>query len=145
MLYIMLYLYALLISFFWGSIPIIYKVLLQKLNNITVMAITTIFYAIMLLILVFYNRQIVIKDLNKITNHEYLWIFIATFFGVFLGNYLYYYILKQGEVAILTALMYTAPIFTLFGAYFFLNDKLSRMAIIGILLIVAGVVCICLK
>lgn len=141
----MLYFYALLISFFWGIIPIIYNILLKRLNNITVMAITTTFYVILLLVLVFYNRDIVIKDLNKITNHEYLWIFIATFFGVFLGNYLYYYVLKQGEVAILTALMYTAPVVTLLGAYFLLNDKLNRTAIIGILLIVTGVVCICLK
>jgi uncharacterized membrane protein len=141
----MLYFYALLISFFWGIIPIIYKVLLKRLNNITVMAITAIFYVILLMILVFYNRNIVIKDLNKITNHEYLWIFIATFFGIFLANYLYYYILKQGEVAILTALMYTCPIITLLAAYFFLNDKISQRALIGILLIVTGVICICLK
>lgn len=143
----MLYFYALLISFFWGIIPIIYNILLKRLNNITVMAITTTFYVILLLVLVFYNRDIVIKDLNKITNHEYLWIFIATFFGVFLSNYLYYYILKQGssEVAILTALMYTCPVITLLGAYFFLNDKISQRALIGILLIVTGVVCICLK
>lgn len=143
----MLYFYALLISFFWGIIPIIYNILLKRLNNVTVMAITTTFYVILLLVLIFYNRDIIIKDLNKITNHEYLWIFIATFFGVFLSNYLYYYILKQGssEVAILTALMYTCPVITLLGAYFFLNDKISQRALIGILLIVIGVVCICLK
>jgi uncharacterized membrane protein len=141
----MLYFYALLVSFFWGIIPIIYKVLLKRLNNVTVMAITTVFYTILLLILVFYNRNIVINDLNKITNHEYLWIFITTLFGVFLANYLYYYILKKGEVAILTALMYTCPIITLLGAYFLLNDKISQRAMIGILLIVSGVFCICLK
>jgi uncharacterized membrane protein len=143
----MLYFYALLISFFWGIIPIIYNILLKRLNNVTVMAITTTFYVILLMVLVFYNREIVMKDLNKIKNHEYLWIFIATFFGVFLGNYLYYYILKQGsnEIAILTALMYTCPIITLLGAYFFLNDKISQRSLIGILLIVTGVVCICLK
>jgi uncharacterized membrane protein len=141
----MLYFYALLISFFWGIIPIIYKVLLKRLNNVTVMSITTTFYVILLMVLVFYNRDIVMKDLNKITNHEYLWIFIATFFGVFISNYLYYYILKQGEVAILTALMYTCPVITLLGAYFLLNDKISQRALIGIFLIVTGVVCICLK
>jgi uncharacterized membrane protein len=141
----MIYFYALLVSFFWGIIPIIYNVLLKRLNNITVMAITTTFYVILLMILIFYNRNIVIDDLNKITNHEYLWIFIATFFGVFLGNYLYYFVLKEGEVAVLTALMYTAPIFTLLGAYFILNDKLSLTSLIGIFLIVIGVVCVCLK
>lgn len=140
-----MYFYALLISFFWGILPIIYKVLLKRLNNITIMTVTTIFYVILLLILVFYNRQIVFQDLNKITNNECLWIFIATLFGVFFTNYLYYYILKHGEVAILTALMYTAPIITLLGAYFFLNDKISQRSMIGILLIVIGVFCICLK
>ncbi len=140
-----LYIYALLISFLWGTLPIIYKVLLARLNNITVMAITTFYYCILLLILIFYNRDIVIKDLNKITNHEYLWLFIASFFGVFIGNLLYYYILKKGEAAILTALMYTSPVITLLGAYFILKDKISKTAIFGIFLIVVGVGCVCLK
>ena len=140
-----LYVYALLVSFLWGAIPIIYNVILKKLNNITVMAITTIFYSIFLLFLVFYNRKVVIEDLNKITNHDYLWLFIAAFFGVFIGNILYYYVLKYGETAVLTALMYTAPIFTFIGAYFILKDKITPLAITGIFLIVAGVLCICLK
>ena len=140
-----LYIYALLISFLWGTLPIIYKVLLARLNNITVMAITTFYYCILLLILVYYNKDIVIQDLNKITNNEYVWIFIATFFGVFIANILYYYILKKGEPAVLSALMYTCPIFTLLGAYFILKDKINNTAILGIFLIVIGVICICLK
>ena len=84
-------------------------------------------------------------DLNKITNNEYLWIFIATLFGGFICNLLYYYILKKGEAAILTALMYTAPVVTLIAAYFVLKDKITPLAITGILLIVTGVVCICVK
>ena len=136
----MIYFYALLISFFWGIIPIIYKVLLHHLNNVTVMAITTVFYSIFLILLVFYNRDIVIKDLNKITNHEYLWILITTFFGVFLANFLYYYVLKKGEPAILTALMYSCPLFTLFAAHYFLKDKIKTNGIIGIIFIVLGVI-----
>ena len=140
-----LYFYALLISFFWGILPIIYKVLLARLNNVTVMAITTIFYCILLFFLVIYNKNVVIQDLNKITINEYIWIFIATLFGVFISNLLYYYILKKGEPAVLSALMYTCPIITLLGAHFILKDKINLRGIIGILLIVIGVVCICLK
>ena len=140
-----LYLYALFISFLWGIIPIIYKVVLKRLNNVTVMLINGAFYFILLLFLFLYNKKVVMDDLNKITNNEYLWIFIATLFGGFIGNLLYYYILKKGEAAVLTALMYTAPVVTLIAAYFILKDKITPLSITGILLIVAGVVCICLK
>lgn len=140
-----LYLYALFISFLWGIIPIIYKVVLKRLNNVTVMLLNGVFYCILLVSLFFYNKKIIMDDLNKITNNEYLWIFIATLFGGFIGNLLYYYILKKGEAAILTALMYTAPVVTLIAAYFILKDKITPLGIIGILLIVTGVVCICVK
>ena len=141
----MLYFYALLISFFWGITPIIHKVVLNKLNNITVMAITAIFYFLSLSVLVLFNRNIFIKDLKKITPIDYIWIFIAAFFGVFITNFLYYYILKKGEPAVLSALMYTCPVITLIAAYYILNDHISKQAIIGILLIVTGVVTISLK
>ena len=141
----LLYLYALFISFLWGIIPIIYKVVLERLNNVTVMLINGVFYCILLISLFLYNKKIIMNDLNKITTNEYLWIFIATLFGGFIGNLLYYYILKRGEAAILTALMYTAPVVTLIVAYFILKDKITPLSIIGILLIVTGVVCICLK
>ena len=141
----MLYFYALLISFFWGITPIIHKVVLNKLNNITVMAITAIFYFLSLSVLVLFNRNVFMKDLKKITPNEYTWIFIAAFFGVFITNFLYYYILKKGEPAILSALMYTCPVITLIAAYYILNDHINKQAIIGILLIVTGVLCICLK
>lgn len=140
-----LYLYALLISFFWGIIPIIYKVVLKRLNNITVMLLNGLFYFILLVFLFLYNKNVVMDDLNKITPTEYAWVFIATLFGGLIGNLLYYYILKKGEAAILTALMYTAPVVTLIAAYFILKDKITPLAITGILLIVAGVICICLK
>jgi drug/metabolite transporter (DMT)-like permease len=140
-----LYLYALLISFFWGIIPIIYKIVLKRLNNITVMLLNGLFYFILLVFLFLYNKTVVMDDLNKITSTEYVWIFIATLFGGLIGNLLYYYILKKGEAAILTALMYTAPVVTLIAAYFILKDKITPLAITGILLIVAGVICICLK
>jgi drug/metabolite transporter (DMT)-like permease len=141
----LLYLYALFISFLWGIIPIIYKVVLERLNNVTVMLINGVFYCILLVSLFLYNKKIIMNDLNKITTNEYLWIFIATLFGGFIGNLLYYYVLKKGEAAVLTALMYTAPIITLIAAYFILKDKITPLAITGILLIVTGVVCICLK
>jgi drug/metabolite transporter (DMT)-like permease len=103
------------------------------------------FYCILLISLFLYNKKIVMDDLNKITTNEYAWIFIATLFGGFIGNLLYYYILKKGEAAVLTALMYTAPVVTLIAAYFILKDKITPLAITGILLIVTGVVCICVK
>jgi drug/metabolite transporter (DMT)-like permease len=141
----LLYLYALFISILWGIIPIIYKVVLERLNNVTVMLINGVFYCILLVSLFLYNKKVVMNDLNKITTNEYTWIFIATLFGGFIGNLLYYYILKKGEAAVLTALMYTAPVVTLIAAYFILKDKITPLAITGILLIVTGVVCICLK
>uniref|UniRef100_A0A6C0D258 EamA domain-containing protein n=1 Tax=viral metagenome TaxID=1070528 RepID=A0A6C0D258_9ZZZZ len=97
----------------------------KRLNNITVMILNAFMYFILILCLLFYNRKVVSDDLKKITRYEYGWIFIATFFGGLIGNLLYYYVLKKGEAAILTALMYTAPVVTLICAYFILKDKIT--------------------
>jgi drug/metabolite transporter (DMT)-like permease len=137
--------YSLIISFLWGIVPIIHKMLLNELNNITVMAITAFFYFILLLFLIFYNKKVIITDLNKITNDQYIWIFIATFFGVFITNFLYYYVIKNGKTPIVIALMYTCPVVTLVATYYLLKDKINNVDILGILLIVTGILCIFLK
>ena len=61
---------------------------------------------------------------------------------LFFGNIIYYYVLNDNNSSIVTALEGSAPLFTLIVAYYFLNEKVSFIGLIGILLIILGVVCI---
>ncbi len=133
---------ALLISFLWGIQNVIHKDLLTHISGLSIMFYSSIIYAFLLLIVAFYNKTIMIKDLKKINLRIGSIIFFTTLFTIFLTNILYYYILKSHETSIISALVYSAPVFTVIFAYLFLNEKLSLSGFIGILLIIIGTILI---
>jgi drug/metabolite transporter (DMT)-like permease len=59
---------------------------------------------------------------------------------IFLANMMYYYILKNHESSIISALVYSSPVFTLIIAYIFLKERLDIYGISGIFLMILGVI-----
>jgi drug/metabolite transporter (DMT)-like permease len=53
---------------------------------------------------------------------------------------MYYYILKNHESSIISALVYSSPVFTLIIAYIFLKERLDIYGISGIFLMILGVI-----
>lgn len=53
---------------------------------------------------------------------------------------MYYYILKDHETSIISALIYSSPVFTLVIAYLFLKERLDIYGFSGILAIIVGVI-----
>lgn len=133
---------AILISFLWGIQPVINKYLLERMDGITIMFITSIIYTICLLITGVFNYEIIIKDINNMNTNDYMWIIIITFFCIFVTNIIYYYILKDNKTSVISTLICISPIFTLIVAYFYINEQINIYAIIGILLTIIGVILI---
>jgi drug/metabolite transporter (DMT)-like permease len=80
------------------------------------------------------------KDLGKINQLD---VFMVLFQGVcvlFFGNIIYYYVLKDNNTSLVTALESCAPFFTLVLAYFLLNEKVNLIGLLGIAFIVLGVI-----
>jgi len=138
---------ALVISFLWGMQPVIYKYLLHKFNGSTIMLLSSFIYfvAVFITFFIIKNQDIIIKDIKKMNGKDLTVIICTSIFTAFLTNVIYFYILKDNESSIISALIYSSPVFTLIVSYLFLSEKLEAIGIIGILLGVAGVICISLN
>uniref|UniRef100_A0A6C0D563 EamA domain-containing protein n=1 Tax=viral metagenome TaxID=1070528 RepID=A0A6C0D563_9ZZZZ len=81
-------------------------------------------------------------DLSIINTQDIAILTIMPIFVAFIGNYLYYTMLKTHESSIVSALVYSAPIFTLILAHLFTNERLTMYGIIGILMVTGGILLI---
>ena len=132
---------ALLMSFLWGIQTVIHKHLLNHISGMSIMLYSAIIYTVLTIFISFYSNAVV-KDLKKIDLRIGSILFFTAVFTVFLTNYLYYYILKNHESSLVSALVSSAPVFTVIFAYLFLEEKLSLCGFAGIISIVIGVILI---
>jgi drug/metabolite transporter (DMT)-like permease len=129
-------------SFLWGISPIVTKLLIAKYNHYTIMLLCAFIYFICLLMgLPYYNKQLM-KDIGRLTNKDIGLFLFEGIFVLFLANVVYYYVIKDNDSFIVTALQSCGPLFTLIFAYYLLHEKVNLFGFIGVLLIVLGVICI---
>ena len=83
-----------------------------------------------------------VQRCKKINSQDILILISVSLGAGFLANLLFYYVLKSHESSLVSALVFSSPIFTLIVAYFFMKEELNGFGILGIVLIVLGVVCI---
>ena len=82
---------------------------------------------------------------KKITKKDIIIIVLTSAIATFMANVLYYTILKNHESSLISALIYSSPIFTLILAYIFLKERINTIGIFGILFIVLGIICIAMN
>lgn len=133
---------AIFISFLWGIQPIIHKHLLNKYNSITIMLSSSIVYCSLTIILSIYKYRDVATDIQKLTSRDIGILVGLPIFTIFMANVIYYYILKNHESSIISALVYSSPAFTLIIAYLLLNERLNLYGLLGIFAIIIGVILI---
>jgi drug/metabolite transporter (DMT)-like permease len=134
---------ALLIATLWGISPVITKYLLKNYKRYTLMILfSAIYFLSLILCLPFYNKQF-FNDLEKFTRKDMLIVLFQGTFILFFANVIYYYILKDNNTSMVIALESISPLITLILAYYLLNEKINVNGIIGIILIILGVICIC--
>jgi drug/metabolite transporter (DMT)-like permease len=133
------FLLTLFSSFLWGISPIITKRLIMKYDRYTIMILFSFTYVFCLLLTIPYYGKGLIKDMVKFDNSDVLIILFQGIFVLFFGNIIYYYVLKDNNTSLITALESCAPFFTLILSYFLLNEKINISGVIGIVFIVVGV------
>jgi drug/metabolite transporter (DMT)-like permease len=142
----LIYLFCgIIVSFFWGLLPVIHKHLLKNISGLSIMFFSSLFYFIAICLFTLYNQKIIMKDFKKMTIYNYIWIFIAAIFCLFVANLLYYYILKKNNSSAISALIYSCPIFTLLIAYFFLKEEIDTYGLLGIFFVILGIIFISLN
>ena len=131
---------ALLVSFLWGLQPVIHKHLLIDSNPVTILFFQTVINFICITALASYNyKQIYHEVTVELTLQHWCWIIFLAIVTIFGTNVMYLYILKSNESSLVSALIYSAPIFTVILAYIFLNERIHASGYVGILLIITGV------
>jgi drug/metabolite transporter (DMT)-like permease len=133
---------ALAISFLWGVQPVIHKHLLKKFTPITLMLVSSIVYFALLIVTSVIKNKEVTTDFEKMTAKDLGILVALSVFTAFLANIMYYYILKDHESSIISALIYSSPVFTLVIAYLFLKERLDIYGFSGVLAIIVGVILI---
>lgn len=134
--------FGLVLSFLWGVLPVIHKAVLNSLHPQVVLFVSGIVYFVALLAYAAYNWKLLSKESKKINARHMLWLTGGTVICTFLGSIIYYYVLSKHDSHIVTAIAYSSPFFALVLAWLFLDEKVTAMGLVGVLLIVAGVVAI---
>ena len=95
-------------------------------------------YATLMLFFIGFNREIIAKDMKNITKPMILIIVAATLLN-FLGNFIYYKLLKHNGVSVVTSLTSVAPLFVAMMAYVVFGESLKMKQLLGIAAITGGV------
>jgi len=140
--YIFLTLFIALLS---GILPVIHKHLLKKINPMSLLIFSGATYATVLFLFSFSQMDNVKKDFMKLTPTDALWIGVSSIVCVFLSNILYYNILEKHKSYLVSTLIDIAPLFTLIFAFFFLNERITKLGVLGIFFVISGVFLISLS
>lgn len=128
------YIAVILAMVFWSYTFIWYKVVYDFYNPITVVFFRLIISSIFLFALMY-----PLKKLQKIRKGDFKYfLLVATFnpFLYFLGES---YGIKHASTTIAAVMIATIPLFTSFTSSYFLNEKITKMNILGVIFSIFGV------
>lgn len=132
--------YSLIIALLWSITPILHKYVLNYNDPFIVILISSLFYAGCTIIYscVYWKR--IKNELKEVDKKTIIILGISSIFTVFLANIILTYLTKYNKSFSVTALTFSAPLFTTLWAYLFLHEEISLTSLIGVLLIVIGII-----
>ena len=134
---------ALLIAALWGLSPILHKAALHELSAQTTFTVSFFMYMLCAIVYAFVYRDRIAEDLRlHATPKTIAYIAVGAMVCGFAANILYFHVLRDHDSHIVSALIYSCPVFTLVLAYLLLREHIHFVGFLGIVLITAGVVCI---
>ncbi len=129
---------SLLVAIIWGLNPIFEKLSLVKASPFTVVTLRFTFMASCLLVVSLATGKY--REFSNVDGKTILWIFLAGFLGGVVGLSIYFFVLKQDLTSHVVPIIATYPLFTALFAFIFLNESLSILRVIGIVLVVLGLI-----
>lgn len=121
-----------------GVTQVVNRFILPRVSYTFVLIVSAIVYSLLVCIYVVISKGDVLKELKT---HSSLIPVVAliTFFGFFVANYMYMYVIKNAKnINVVTIIMGLYPIFTLLLATFVLKESLNGLTLLGFLLILIG-------
>jgi len=134
--------YSMFVALLWGISPIAHKKMIGKMDTKMVFVLNSAFYTICIIAYTLYYWNHFKKEVPKIESKDLYYLGAISIVMSFLPNILYFYLLKHHDSYMVSALVNSAPIFTVLVSYFILKEKLTKFGIFGILLIIGGIICL---
>jgi drug/metabolite transporter (DMT)-like permease len=137
---------SLIVSLLWGTSPVIHKMVLS--NNIdvkVVMVVSGLFYFGCILAYWFLNANTIHNGMKRLTPLNIAGIAFTAIITGFVANILYLQALKKHHSYVVSALVYSSPVFTLILAYLLLKEQIMVMGASGVLCIVLGIILLALN
>ena len=135
--------FAILGTICWGIAPLFGKVGLRGVNAIDGLiartAITVLFVSGL-----FLSRGS-FQHISAIPGRRWLFLALEAFLATFAGDLAYYAALKKGAIGQVGLIMASAPIITVWAGWYFLNEVLSSMQLVGAIFIIIGLVLVGFK
>jgi len=131
--------YPLLISFVWGSIPIIIKIYLSYFPHILIILLQSIVILISSLIYIYFFKYKDFMEGIKNVTYRNIFLLVLTFFiASFVCNLLYLNVLKKDDIASILLIFILTPIITIVMSSLILNELLNIKQIFGCILVSLG-------
>jgi drug/metabolite transporter (DMT)-like permease len=131
-----------IVSLFWGISPILYKMMMSKVDTKLTFIINNIFFTLGVIGYTIYYWDQIKTDVQKVSLQDTLSIGAIALILSFIPNIIYYNLINDHDSYIVSALVNSAPIFTVGISYFFLRENISKYGILGVIMIIGGVMCL---
>ena len=132
---------CLMVSLIYGINPIMYKHSLELISVESFMIIFGLFYFVITLVFMYIFRHKLIKDIDLLRGNSYIYgvIFVSALLMFILGDYVFMIALKDNKSFIVTSIIASYPIFTVFLGYMLFNEEVKVTHFAGIMMVILGV------
>lgn len=137
--------YSLLIALFWGISPIAHKKLLNNMDTKFVLIASGLFYSLFLILYSIYYWSYFKQEYKQVEYKYLLYLAGIAFMLSFIPNIIYFFLLKEHDTSVVSALINSAPVFTVLVSFLLLGDKIHKHELVGIFFIIIGVIAISLR
>lgn len=135
-----LLIYSMFVALLWGISPIAHKTMIGKLDTKLVFVLNSVFYTLCIIGYTIYYWDHFKTHVPKLASKDIYVLGGISIIMSFIPNILYFYLLKEHNSYVVSALVNSAPIFTVLISYFLLNENMTKYSIGGVMLIIGGIV-----
>ncbi len=131
-----------IVSLFWGMSPVFYKMVMNKVDNKVTFIINNIFFTLGVIGYTLYYWDQIKSEIQNISMRDTLTIGVLSILLSFVPNIIYYNLINNHDSYIVSALVNSAPIFTVGLSYWLLQENVTKYGMLGVILIIVGVYCL---
>jgi len=132
--------YSLIVSLFWGISPVFYKMIMNKVDTKVTFIINNLFFTLGVIVYTIYNWDQIKSDIKLISMHDTMAIGVMAIVLSFIPNLIYYHLMNEHDSYIVSALVNSAPVFTVGLSYLLLKENITKYGMLGVVLIIVGVI-----